>query len=391
MSPPPVALSPDLKRLCGEGYNVGFVAGHLVVRDVPYLDANRKVRWGALVSELSLAGDRTVRPRTHIVEFTGDYPCQLDGSRISQIQHNSKRRVIDSELAVQHSFSNKPNGKPPEDYYEKMTNYINIICAPAQAVDPDSTPCTWACAPAPPESVFNYLENASSRVGITAAQQKLADHRVGLVGLGGTGSYVLDFLTKTPLGLLRIVDGDDFVQHNAFRSPGAASLELLKSRPKKVDYFQTIYSAMHRRIEVHTEYLTEENTSVLDDLDFLFLCVDNGEARKFIAQAAEARALPFVDVGMGVSLNGDSLLGQLRTTLSTTEDRAAFRKHAPLAEAEVDDEYSTNIQVVELNAMNAAYAVMAWKKHLGFYCDVGQPRHVVHSIEGNYIATDEDS
>ena len=32
-----------------------------------------------------------------------------------------------------------------------------------------------------------------------------------------------------------------------------------------------------------------------------------------------------------------------------------------------EDDYSSNIQVAELNALNAILAVIWWKRHLGFY------------------------
>jgi hypothetical protein len=37
MSPPPIRLSPDLTRLVDEGYDIDVVAGHLVIRRVPYV------------------------------------------------------------------------------------------------------------------------------------------------------------------------------------------------------------------------------------------------------------------------------------------------------------------------------------------------------------------
>ena len=60
---------------------------------------------------------------------------------------------------------------------------------------------------------------------------------VAIAGPGGTGSYVLDLVAKTPVRDIHLFDGDSFMSHNAFRAPGAASLEELRALPKKVDYF----------------------------------------------------------------------------------------------------------------------------------------------------------
>ena len=72
---------------------------------------------------------------------------------------------------------------------------------------------------------------------------------MAIVGLGGTGSYILDFLAKTPVQHIHLFDGDRFLQHNAFRSPGAPSLEELQEELSKVGWFQRIYSRMRGEME----------------------------------------------------------------------------------------------------------------------------------------------
>lgn len=46
----------------------------------------------------------------------------------------------------------------------------------------------------------------------------------------------------------------------------------------------------------------------------------------------------------------------------------AVRAHTPAA-AGGGDEYDRNIQTADLNALNALLAVIAWKKHLGYYAE----------------------
>jgi len=43
----------------------------------------------------------------------------------------------------------------------------------------------------------------------------------------------LDFIAKTPVREIRIIDGDEFLQHNAFRAPGAPTLDELRELPKR--------------------------------------------------------------------------------------------------------------------------------------------------------------
>src|SRR3546814_2008085 len=89
--------------------------------------------------------------------------------------------------------------------------------------------------------------------------------RVAIVGLGGTGAYVLDQVAKTAVARIDLFDDDYYLQHNAFRAPGAASLEDLRERPTKVHHFARVYSRMHRHIVPHA-VRSDEHTSELQSL-----------------------------------------------------------------------------------------------------------------------------
>jgi hypothetical protein len=88
-----INLSPDLNQLREDGYFIQVKNGHLLVRDVPYVDARKHVRIGTLVSTLTLAGDKTQKPDTHVVYFDGDMPCDSNGSPLSGIVNQSKNEV----------------------------------------------------------------------------------------------------------------------------------------------------------------------------------------------------------------------------------------------------------------------------------------------------------
>ena len=52
-----------------------------------------------------------------------------------------------------------------------------------------------------------------------------------------------------------------------------------------------------------------------------------------------------------------------------------------------EDEYSSNIQIVELNALAAALAVIQWKKFLEFYVDLREDISSLYVIDGNKIVS----
>jgi hypothetical protein len=390
MSQKLISRSPDLAGLQRDGYDVSVRHGYLLVR-IPYVDAAKNVKWGTLVSELTLAGDVTTTPSTHMVYFAGQYPCRGDGAQIAQIQHQSQLSQLAPDLFVDHSFSSKPSGGY-RDYYEKMTTYCGIISNYAQAIDPSVTPRMFpVLAPdADDGSVFNYVDTASSRAGVGAINAKLAPGKVAIVGLGGTGSYVLDFVAKTPAKEIHIFDGDRFLQHNAFRAPGAASAEELKGAPPKVFHFRAQYSRMRRNIFAHDVYVDGTNIDKLREMDFVFVCLE-GAAKRLVVEKLEEFGVPFIDVGMGVYQVGDSLAGVLRITSTTRGPGARLLAHnrIPFSDEGGDDAYSQNIQVADLNALNAALAVVRWKKSYGFYLDLEEEHHSTYTVDGNTL-TNED-
>src|SRR5437879_13283968 len=105
-------------------------------------------------------------------------------------------------------------------------------------------------------------------------------------------------------------------------------------------------------------------------MDFVFLCNDAGEAKKLIVEKLEEFGTPFIDVGIGVYEADGSLAGAVRVTTSTSERREHLRKRVSLGDGNVNDEDSRNIQIAELNALNAAVAVIKSKKMFGLYVDL---------------------
>jgi hypothetical protein len=383
----------DLAKLREEGYFVQVVGGFLVMREVPYVDADRKVRQGTLISSLALAGDQTRPPDTHVMHFDGDYPCLADGSRIVAIAHQTTRFDLGHGLTAEHAFSSKPEGGYV-DYYHKMTTYASILAGPAAVLDPTATPRPYrAFDEDDAHSVFNYVETASDRVGIGLLTAKLAGHRVAIVGLGGSGSYILDMLAKTPVTEIRLIDADEFLQHNAFRAPGAPSLEELREAPLKVRYFKAIYGRMHRGITAIAEAITADNLDLLDGIDFAFLSLDAGEAKVALVARLHERGVAFVDIGMGLELGELGLTGILRVTTSTpaSRDTVGARTRIPLAGGGDGDVYASNIQVADLNALNAVMAVIKWKKLCGFYCDLEREHHSTYTLDGNMLLNEDQS
>jgi len=361
MSQQLIDRSADLTRLRNDGYDVDIRFGYVIVRNIPYLDAQKHVRRGVLVSTLTLIGDATGAPDDHVAFFAGAYPCDASGSPLEKIRHQSVQQRLGDTLVVDHSFSSKPLAGRYVDYYEKMTTYAAIVSSPVRAIDPNATARPFAPIESPAaESVFEYTDTASSRAGINVATTKLSVDKVAVVGVGGTGSYVLDLLSKTPVKEIHLFDGDTFLQHNAFRSPGAASLDELRTAPNKATYFAHRYRQMHRGIKPHSYHISDSTIGELRQMSFIFLCIDGSETKQTVIPYLESIGVSFIDVGMGVELVDSSLRGVLRVTSSTPSRRQQARKRISLGQT-VNDDYGSNIQVADLNALNSTLAVIKWK------------------------------
>ncbi len=393
MSQLPISRSADLKKLRDEGYDLEIRSGFLLVKDVPYVNSRKEVKRGILVSKLILAADETARPDDHVAYFAGDHPCREDGTEIEKIKNSSGERALAEGVVIQHSFSAKP--KPSdfyENYYTKVTTYVAIVSGPAQVIDPTVTAKTFPVIEPEKEkgeTPFNYIDTASSRAEINLVTKRLEIGKIAIVGLGGTGSYVLDLVAKTPIKEIHLFDGDTFLQHNAFRSPGAPSIDDLKTKPPKATYFKNLYSRMHRGIVDHATYIDAGNVEELQKMDFVFLCLDRGAAKKMIIERLEHFDLPFVDVGMGINVSDNSLGGILRVTTSTPKARDHLRSRISFSEGDGDNDYDRNIQVADLNALNAALAVIKWKKLFGFYRDFKCENNATYTIDGNLLLNED--
>lgn len=392
MSQQLISLSPDLQRLRDEGYDVEVRSNHLTVKDVPYVNSTREIKRGTLVSELNVAGNVTATPNTHVAHFVGDHPCNKDGAEIDKIKHQSLRQQLAPDLVTHHSFSSKPTSGSYKDYYEKMTTYVAIISSPAQSLDPAVTAKTFPVIETEgEESVFNYMDTASSRAGINVVTRKLELGDVAIVGLGGTGSYVLDLVAKTHVRKIHLFDGDRLLNHNAFRSPGAPSLDELREKPLKVTYYADRYSKMRQGIVPHICYIDDSNVNQLQGMDFVFLCLDRGGDKRRIVERLGEWGISFVDVGMGVQLIDESLLGVLRITSSTVKkrDHAHHKNRIPFSDGDGNNDYARNIQIADLNALNAALAVVKWKKLFGFYHDLENEHFCTYTIDGNKLINED--
>jgi len=360
----------DLRRLVEKGFAVDFDSNYLIVRDIPYLDEQGNLQKGAIVSKLVFNDDCNVHQEDHQIFFSGSIPYGSDGKPIPNLgdrPHSLPLSRSCDDVVVQRTFSNKPV-QGYTDFFEKIHTYTSIISGPAMEKYKEATPYTHK----PPneiakESVFLFPDTLSSRAEIIDLSNKFKEDVVAIIGLGGTGAYILDSLAKTPVKEIRLFDFDEYIVHNTFRSPGMMSdKELGKS---KVYVFKSRYDTFRKNIVAYEKPVDISCSQEMEGVTFAFVCVDKGAARKDIISLLISMKIPFIDTGIGINRTGtNKLRGMLRTTFFSTDSEQIEKNKAqvPLTDG-ADDIYKTDIQIGEINALNACLAVIRYKQLQGFY------------------------
>ena len=373
----------DIRRLVKKGYAVAFDSNHLIVRDIPFLDGARNLQNGAIVAKLEFIDQVRVTQTDHQVFFAGSVPHGIDGAPIPNLGGRPTQLILSeasADVVVQRSFSNKPiqTGRF-QDFYDKIESYVTIISGPAMALHNVTAYTFRAVREVSSNSVFKVHDTLTSRAEITDLSAKFKDDVIAIIGIGGTGAYILDFMVKTPVREIRTFDPDTFRIHNAFRSPGR--LDPTEFGRPKVEVYHSRYETFRNGLVMSHKFIDTSCSDDLNDVTFAFVCVDKGSSRSGIFDLLISKKIPFIDVGMDLNRKRGSLNGMLRTTYYSIEQGQKVRDMglADLAD-NPNDEYRTNIQIGELNALNACLAVIKFKQLRGFYFEEDPCYHLLLEV-----------
>ena len=122
----------------------------------------------------------------------------------------------------------------------------------------------------------------------------LARSKVAIVGCGGLGGLVIEALARIGVGYLRVIDGDVFEASNLNRQ--LLCTESALGREKAMVASERV-EAINSTVEVEpvVTMLGEENAAVLlDGVDCVVDCLDNLEARFWMAHACQNLGIPIV-------------------------------------------------------------------------------------------------
>ncbi|MDR3214103.1 MAG: tRNA threonylcarbamoyladenosine dehydratase [Azoarcus sp.] len=126
---------------------------------------------------------------------------------------------------------------------------------------------------------------------------RLAAARVGVIGLGGVGSWVAEALARSGVGMLRLVDLDSIAESNINRQVhalddtlGQAKVGAMAARIRGIN--------PQCRVETVEDFLTPENaTGLLGDVDAAVDAIDDVRAKVAIAVHCRRERLPLLMAG----------------------------------------------------------------------------------------------
>lgn len=360
--------NPFLRDLDETGYLIDFVGGYFVIYGLPYLDSEGGLQHGDWACPLGLTGPVIGPPAHHQAWWRGSRPHDQQGREL-RLGGGPNPVEVTPDLVMSCSFSYKLMDEQGalrayQSFEEKVQTYIDTITTPAVNAYPQATPLRGIAVKAAAQgSPLRFPDTMSARYHLNDLSALLRGKKVAIVGLGGTGSFILDSVARTHLEQIALFDDDKVHLHTIFRWPGFIPGAIGKL---KVEALAMHYDQWHAGIVPVAERITADNVIRLRGFDFVFVSVDEGPARLLIVDWLSANNIPFVDCGIGLNRSAVGLSGFVRITGT---DRAAFDNNRGTVRLPVEnakaDEYRKQAQIPELNALNANMAVIRFKQHFG--------------------------
>jgi molybdopterin-synthase adenylyltransferase len=135
-----------------------------------------------------------------------------------------------------------------------------------------------------------------------AGQNILESIRVGIVGMGGTGSIVLQQLVHLGVRELLLIEPDTVEETNLNRLIGATTHDV--GRPKVIvaeHWAKKINPSV--KIEAKQDSVLKASVArTLADADFVFCCTDSHGSRAVVNQFAYQYLVPTIDVGVVIAV-----------------------------------------------------------------------------------------
>ena len=207
-------------------------------------------------------------------------------------------------------------------------------------------------------------------------QEILCNAKVAIVGLGGVGSLLAEYLGRLGIGRFVLIDPDHVERSNMPRLVGARRWDVIV-RQKKVRVAQRNIRRANSKAMVRTfptDFMNSHVSKHLKDCDYIFLAADTMRARALFNAIVYQYLIPGVQIGTRVrSDENGQLLDVYSVTRPVTPESGclwcngfissarmqseALSDKERRAQAYVDDQTVLVPSVMALNALASAQAV----------------------------------
>jgi hypothetical protein len=130
--------------------------------------------------------------------------------------------------------------------------------------------------------------------------------RIGVVGLGGTGSPTATLLARSGVGELILIDPDQLEESNLNRVRGVRRSDVGENKADLLSGFIRSIGLPAQVSSYAGRVDTADGVDAIASCDAIFGCTDDQIGRELLNTAAYAYALPYIDVGLGGQVATDA-------------------------------------------------------------------------------------
>jgi molybdopterin/thiamine biosynthesis adenylyltransferase len=207
-----------------------------------------------------------------------------------------------------------------------------------------------------------------------AGQRELAMCHVAILGLGGIGSLVAEYLARLGIGYFTLVDPDIVEESNLSRIVGASPRDV-KRKTQKIAVAQRVILEANPRAKISLvpdDIAKESVAKQLTGVDYLFLAADSMRARLVFNALVHQYLIPGVQLGSKIRIDGEGAVIDVMSANRPVRpghgclwcngliDPNILAKESKTDEERKAQAYGVeeaNPSVISLNAVAAAHAV----------------------------------